>query len=87
MSLRADRPSLDETLHDAQNHCPTISQNLASENTVGSNGAPVPSTEVIQEFKVQTRQYELDEGTGAAARDAATEWRPKRESEELKKVQ
>ena len=29
-----------------------IHQNMAKENTVGSNGAPVPSTEVIQEFKV-----------------------------------
>ena len=44
-----------------------IHQNLAKENTVGSNGAPVPSTEVIQEFKVQTSQYDAQSGRNAGS--------------------
>ncbi len=44
-----------------------IHQNMAKENTVGSNGAPVPSTEVIQEFKVQTSQYDAQSGRNAGS--------------------
>src|SRR5262245_27668559 len=44
-----------------------IHQNLAKENGVGSNGAPVPSTEVIQEFKVQTSQYDAQSGRNAGS--------------------
>lgn len=42
-----------------------IHQNLARENFTGSNGAPVPSTEMIQEFKVQTSQYDAQVGRNA----------------------
>lgn len=44
-----------------------IHQNMAKENTVGSNGAPVPSTEVIQEFKVQTSLYDAQSGRNAGS--------------------
>ncbi len=36
-----------------------IHSNTAEQNGVGSNGVPVPSTESLQEFKVQTGRAEL----------------------------
>lgn len=44
-----------------------IHSNTAQNNTVGSNGVPVPSTEVLREFKVQSGQYDAQYGRNAGA--------------------
>jgi len=44
-----------------------IHTNSARNNNVGSNGVPVPSTEVIGEFKVQAGQYDAQYGRNAGA--------------------
>jgi hypothetical protein len=44
-----------------------IHTNSARNNNVGSNGIPVPSTEVIREFKVQAGQYDAQFGRNAGA--------------------
>lgn len=44
-----------------------IHSNTAQNNTVGSNGVPIPSTEVLREFKVQSGQYDAQYGRNAGA--------------------
>lgn len=44
-----------------------IHTNSARNNNVGSNGVPVPSTEMIREFKVQTGQYDAQFGRNGGA--------------------
>ena len=44
-----------------------IHTNGAANNRFASNGVPIPSTEVIQEFKVQSGQYDAQYGRNAGA--------------------